>query len=207
VNIHIRKANGGFVKVGIWYCYREKWVPFLAEVMFRAETASTLVSAACIAQVDMPMFLSVSGVFAHCLRCHLGKEDVRPCGLIKRGGVSFYSSVHHYMPRQPNALLLCFLDFCARFLDQLMCFFYCGAQKPAFGHFGHISSQVDDGLFQLYPTSWYCHSRRHVENLPEIRCCCTNKASAITSTLYDSVASSRVFNTCFVHSWRPISRK
>jgi len=61
-------------------------------------------------------------------------------------------------------------------------------------------------MFQLYPTSLPCHSSRHVENLQGISCCFQNEALAITSTIFHSVASSRVFKACFVHSQGPLSR-
>jgi len=103
------------------------------------------------------------------------------------------------MPRKLNSSLLLFSDFGARFLN-------CGARKPTFRHFRHIQGQAHVRLFQLYPTSLPRHSRRHVENLQEISCFFQNEALAITSTIYDSVASSRVFKACFVHSRGPLSR-
>jgi hypothetical protein len=45
-----------------------------------------------------------------------------------------------------------------------------------------------------------CHSCRHVENLQDISCCFQQWNSAVTSTIYASVASSRVSRACFVHS-------
>src|SRR5882757_3457903 len=120
--------------------------------------------------------------------------------------VSFHRSLHLLMPRKLNSSLLLFSDFGARFLNQLLRFLYCGARKPAFGHFRHIPGKAHVGLFQLYPTSLPRHSRRHVENLQEISCYFKIEASAITSNIYDSVASSTVFKACLVHSWGPLSR-
>jgi len=91
--------------------------------------------------------------------------------LTKHSWVSFNCRLHFCMPRKLNTPLLLFSDFGTRFLDQIFCFHNCSAQKPFFGHFGHIQDQAHVGLFQLYPTSLPCHSSRHVENLQDISCC------------------------------------
>jgi len=66
---------------------------------------------------------------------------------------------------------------------------FCGIQ-----HLAHV------GLFQLYPTSLPYHSCRHVENLQDISCCFEQRNSAVTSTIYRSIASFKVIKACFVHS-------
>ena len=91
--------------------------------------------------------------------------------LMKHCRVSLYRSLHLYMPRKLNTPLLLFLDLSGWFLNEIMCFLYCGARKAFFGHFGHIQCQAHVGLFQLYPTSLPCHSCRHVENLQDISWC------------------------------------
>jgi len=85
--------------------------------------------------------------------------------------VSFHRSLHLVVPRNLNFPLVLFSDFGVRFLDYLLRFLYCGAQKPSFGHFCDIQGKAHVGLFQLYPTSLPRHSSRHVENLQEISCC------------------------------------
>ena len=85
--------------------------------------------------------------------------------LTKHCRMSLYHRLHLLMPRKPKTPLLLFSDLGAWFVNKLFCFLYCGTEKPFFGHFGHIQRQVDVGQFQLYPTFFPCHSRRHVENL------------------------------------------
>jgi len=85
--------------------------------------------------------------------------------------VSFDHDLHLVMRGKLNTPLLLFSDFGARFLDELLCFLYCGVWYPSFGHFGHIHGKRHVGLFKLYPTSLSCHSSWHVENLQEISCC------------------------------------
>ena len=85
--------------------------------------------------------------------------------------VSLYPSLHLFMPRKLNTLLLLVSDLSTLFLNEIFCFLYCGTQKPFFCHFGYIQHQVHVGLLQLYPTSWPCHHCRHVETLPDISCC------------------------------------
>ena len=91
---------------------------------------------------------------------------------IKYCWMSFPRSLHLLMPRILNSSLLLFSDFSMCFLDQLLCFLYCGSRKPSFGCFCHIQGKVHVGLFQLYWTSLPRHSSRHVENLQEISGCC-----------------------------------
>jgi len=61
--------------------------------------------------------------------------------------VSFYCSLHLSVPRKLNAELPVYLDFSARFLDQVMRFLQCGTWKPSYGHFGHIQGKVHVALF------------------------------------------------------------
>jgi len=72
--------------------------------------------------------------------------------------------------------------------------------------FRNIQGQVNVGLFQLYPASLSCHHSRHVEYLQQISCCFQQWDSAITSTIYASVASSTVIEAYVVHSWGCLSR-
>jgi len=58
--------------------------------------------------------------------------------LTKHRWVSSYCRRHLFIPGKLNTLHICILDFSARFLEQILCFLNCGAQKPSFGHFGHI---------------------------------------------------------------------
>jgi hypothetical protein len=44
------------------------------------------------------------------------------------------------------------------------------------------------------------HSCRQVEDLQDISCCFEQRNLAVTSTIYTSVASSKVIKACFVHS-------
>jgi len=91
--------------------------------------------------------------------------------LTKDSWVSFYCSLHLFMPRELNTPLFLFSDLGVRFLDQVLRFPYRGPPKPCFGHSGHLQCQMHVGLFQLYLTPLACHSCRHVEYLQEISCC------------------------------------
>jgi len=118
----------------------------------------------------------------------------------KHSRVSFPRSLHLFVPRDLHSPPLLFSDFGPTFPNQVLRFLYCGAQKPSFGHPGHTQGKAHVRLFKLYPTSLPCHSCRHVEKLHEISCCIYISDSAITSTKYPSLASSRVVKACFVHS-------
>jgi hypothetical protein len=58
--------------------------------------------------------------------------------LTKHSQVSFNCSLHLVRPRKLNTSLLLLSDIGARFLDSVLCFLYCGAQKLSFGHVGHV---------------------------------------------------------------------
>ena len=95
----------------------------------------------------------------------------RPAGrlvLTNHYRVTLYRSLHLFVHRKFNTLLLLFSDLGAWFLYEMFCLLNCGARKAFFGDFGHIQRQVHVVLFQLYPTSLPCHSCRHVENLQDI---------------------------------------
>jgi len=126
--------------------------------------------------------------------------------LMKHCRVSLYRSLQLVMPRKLNTPLLLFSNLGTWFLNKIFRFLYCGARKAFFGHFGHIQHQAHVGLFQLYPTSLPCHSCRHVENLQAISCCFYQRNSGVTSTIYASVAFSKVINACLVHSRGCLSR-
>jgi len=96
--------------------------------------------------------------------------------------------------------LLLFLDLRARFLDQILCFLYCGTRKHSFRYIAHVQGLEHVGLFQLYTTSLPCRRSRHVEYLHDIRCYCKQWDAAIISTIYASVAPSTVIKAWFVHS-------
>ena len=144
-----------------------------------------------------------SFVYPWCLRILCGSILPRKAAgslvLTKHCRVSLYRSLDLVMPRKLNTPHLLFSDLAAWFLNQIFRFLHCGARKAFFGHFGHIQHQAHVGLFQLYPASLPCHSCRHVENLQDISCCFWQWNMAVTSTIYASLASSKVINTCFVH--------
>jgi len=171
VNMHNQPALWQFRNIELWHCYGVARVAFWAEVAFVAEVASALVLSVCVSPVGVHMLLCFSSVSAHSLPWHFGKEAICPCDFDEALLRVFLLQPPLVMPRTPNTLLLLFLDFGARFLDQILHFLYCGTHKPFFGHFGHIQCQAYVGLFQLYTTSLPCHSSRHVENLQEISCC------------------------------------
>jgi len=120
--------------------------------------------------------------------------------LTKHCQVSFYRSLHLFMPGKLNTLFLLCSDLGTWFLNEIFGFLHCGARDAFFGHYGHIQRQVHVGLFQLYPASLPCHSCRHVENLQDISCCFEQWNSAVTFTIYPSVVSSKLIKACFVHS-------
>jgi len=101
----------------------------------------------------------------------LARQAARRVVLTKHSWLSFYRSPHSLMPRKLNTPLLLFSDLGGGFLDQVLCFLYCGARKAFLGHFGHIQCQAHVGLFLLYPTSLPCNSSRHVEYLQDSSCC------------------------------------
>jgi len=107
--------------------------------------------------------------------------------------VSSQCSLHHYMPIRLASPHYLFSDFGAWLLDEVWRFLNCGAQKPSFDHFGHIQCNAHVRLFYLYPASLPCHSSRHVKTLQEISCWFRIWDSDITSTIYSSVASSKLF--------------
>jgi len=114
--------------------------------------------------------------------------------------VSFHSCLQLSVPRKLNSSLLLFSDFGTRYLYQKLHFLYCGLRKPSIGHFDYIPGKPHVRLFQLYPPSLPSHSSWHVENLQESSCYIKKWDLAITSTIYDSVASSQVFEASFIHS-------
>jgi len=61
--------------------------------------------------------------------------------------VTFYCSLYLSMPKKLNSPLPLFRDFGARYLRWILCFFYQGARKPFFNHFGHIQGKVHVWLF------------------------------------------------------------
>ena len=119
--------------------------------------------------------------------------------LTKHRRVFFNCSRLLFIPRKLNPSLHHFSDFGVRFLDQILCFLYCGARQPAYGNCGDIQCQAHVGLFELYMTSLSCHSCRHVENVEEISCCFEQCDSASTLTTYASVPSTMVIEVYFVH--------
>jgi len=60
----------------------------------------------------------------------------------KHSQVSFHCSLHILMPRKLKSPFLLFSALSLRFLDQVLCFLYCGAQKLSSGHFGRIQGKV-----------------------------------------------------------------
>jgi len=119
---------------------------------------------------------------------------------LKRSWVSFHHTSHSVIPRKLISPLLLLSDFGPSILDLEMSLLYCGARKPSSGHFGHFQGQAHVRLFYSYLTSLPCHSCRHVENQLEVSCCIYILDSAITSTIYASVESSKVVKACLVCS-------
>jgi len=150
--------GSGIVTGWGWWCSRQRccwlWSRLAALVGWRC--TCFFVSPAC------PQILS-SAIVARKASGHMI--------LTMHSLVSFYSSNPLFVPMKLNSPLLFFLDLGMKFLHQILCFLYCGARKPSFGHCGHFQGQVHVGLFQLYPTSLPCHISRHVENLQEFSCC------------------------------------
>jgi len=105
-----------------------------------------------------------------------------------------------------KAALALFHDFSARFLNQTLCFNYCSPQKPFFCHIGHIQGRMHVWLFSLFSTFLLCDSRRFVKNLKEISGCFYEWDLPYTSTIYAAIASCKLFEVCFVHSWGHVLR-
>jgi len=118
---------------------------------------------------------SCSFVSPPCLRilwgAILAMNISRSVVLMKHSWVSFYRSLHLFMPRKFNTPPAIFIDLSTRLFNQTLRFLYCATWKPSFAHFCHIQDQEHVRLFQLYPTSLPYHNSRHVENLQEISCC------------------------------------
>jgi len=101
----------------------------------------------------------------------LVRKAARRFVMTKHCRVSLFRSLHLFMPRKFNTPLLLFSDLGAWFLDDIFRFLHCGAWKAFFGHLGYIQRQAHVRLFQLYLTSFPCHSYRHVENLQDMSWC------------------------------------
>jgi hypothetical protein len=101
-------------------------------------------------------------------RASLAKKASGRVVLMTYSRVSFYPSLHRFIPRKLNTPLLRISDLSGRFLDQKLRFLHCRVRKPASVHFCHTHGQAHVGLFYLYPTSLSCHSGSHVENLQGI---------------------------------------
>jgi hypothetical protein len=121
--------------------------------------------------------------------------------LTKHCQVSFDFSIYHFEHRKLNTPIVLFSDLDTRYLVLILQYPCWGDWKPSLGNFGHIQGQVHVWLFPLYPTSLPCHWSRYVENLQEISCCFLEWDSGNTSTMYASVASSKVIQASFIHSY------
>jgi hypothetical protein len=111
-----------------------------------------------------------------------------------------------YMHWKYDSQFCLFSSFRVRLLDDTLRFRNCGARKPSVGQFGHIQTKAYVGLFQLYPTSLPCHSRRHVEKPRRIQLRSPNIRFGITSTMYTSITTTKDIKHSFTHSWRQSSR-
>jgi len=89
----------------------------------------------------------------------------------KHSRLSYFPSLHRFIPGKFHCPLLPFSDLSVRLHVWIVHFLHRGSQKPSSGHVGQIQGQVYVRLFQLYPTSLSWHSSRHVENLQENSCC------------------------------------
>jgi len=171
---------------------------FRAEVAFQVEVPPV--------PVEVCRVCCASSVSADSLLCRFGIGRSRPYDFYKPLLGVFLSHLHLIMPRQLNSSLHLCTDIGVRFRNLLLRVLFSGMRKPPFGHFRHFQGKARVGLFKLYLTSLPRHSSWHVENLQGFSCCFSKEDSAITSTIYDSVASSKVFEDCFVHSLGPLSR-
>jgi len=126
--------------------------------------------------------------------------------LTKRPQVSLYCSFQLFMPTKLNSPLLHFSNLGTRFHDEVLRFLHSGPQKFSFGHSGRIQRPGNIGLFRLGPTALSCHSSGQVKILQEISCCLKQWDSTATSTIYASVAYSKVITASLDHSWGPLSR-
>ena len=75
MNTHIWVANCRFGTVELPHCH---WV---AHVILRAEMASILVSAVCVDQAEVHLFIRTSSMSADSSRCQFGTKSIRACGL------------------------------------------------------------------------------------------------------------------------------
>jgi len=80
VNTYIQLVNGWCGSVELRQCDKVAQVAFHVDVKFRAEETSALESAVCVGRMEMHMFLSIPSVSPDSLRCHFGKEGIRPSG-------------------------------------------------------------------------------------------------------------------------------
>jgi hypothetical protein len=115
-------------------------------------------------------FASPACLWIHC-RAILGKKSAGRLILTNHCQVPLQCNLQIVMPGKQNTSPQLCSDFGKRFLNWLMHFLYSGLQKPFFGHFGHIAGKTHVGLFKVYPTSLFCHSSCHVENVQDISCC------------------------------------
>jgi len=109
------------------------------------------------------------------------------------------------MHRQLHTPLHLISDLGAQFLDEILRFLCRDARKAFCGHFSHNHWHAHVGLLQKFPTSLPCPSSRHVEYLRDISCCFKRWNSAITSTIYSSIACSKLMKASLIHTWGCVS--
>jgi len=78
VNTYIWLANWRFGNVELQHCQCVWQMPSAGKVAFHVELPSTMELAGCVGQVEMHLFLCISRVSADSVRCHFGKEGIRP---------------------------------------------------------------------------------------------------------------------------------
>ena len=120
--------------------------------------------------------------------------------------MSFYCSLHLFMPRKLNSSLLLFSDFGRSFLTSCCVSSTAVYQNRPLAILAIFKARRMSDCSSCTRPPCLARSSRHIENLQQISCCFQKEDVAISTIIYDSIASSKVFKACFVHSWGPLSR-
>jgi len=184
VYIHICLADLGRRNVGSDFCHR------MVHEAFRVDVALVLASAVSVRLQEVRLCISAYSVSVDSLRCHFGKEGSRQ--------IDFHQPLPLVVLMQPSPFCAKQIPPIAASLPGLLCEF---ASSGGVFHLSlHATTLLSPFLpysrggacltVLVVPTSLPCHISWHVEKLQDMSCCFWKWESAITSTIYASVASS-----------------
>jgi len=186
VNMHIQLAHSPFGNLELPQCH---WV---AQMPSWVEWVSVLGSPVWVGLVEGHMFLCASSVSADFFVCHLDTEGSHPCDFHKQLPSGFLSGPSPFYAQETQLPASSLHGLLRKVFLICCCVSSIVAHKNPPLAIWPYSRQCACRLFLLYPTSLPCHSTRHIENLLENSRCFWKWDSGITSTIYSSVALSRV---------------